>query len=214
MDNYTRPEFEKSGLIVIDTQTDCLDGRPFEIPGTTAILPRLQRLVEAFRTANRPIVHIVRLYKTDGSNVDICRREAVEKGAALLVPGDSGSQIARELRPQPDFELDHQALLSGRVQDAGPNEVAIYKSRWGAFYKTPLEDYLREKGLTTLVFGGCNFPNCPRTSMYEASERDFRVVLAVDAISGLYERGAKEMHNIGVALMDVGEITNALKTIN
>ena len=34
------------------------------------------------------------------------------------------------------------------------------------------------------MFCGCNFPNCPRTSIYEASERDFRVVLARDAISG------------------------------
>jgi nicotinamidase-related amidase len=213
MDDYTRPEFENSALIIIDTQTDCLDGGPFEIPGTSAILNRLQRLLNAFRDANRPIVHIVRLYKTDGSNVDVCRRSAVEQGAAMLVPGGPGSQIAEELRPHPDFQLDHEALLSGRIQEAGPNEVVIYKPRWGAFYQTPMDDYLREKGVNTLVFGGCNFPNCPRTSMYEASERDYRVVMAVDAMSGFYERGSREMHNIGVALMDVGEITKALMTV-
>src|SRR3989442_358297 len=31
-------------------------------------------------------------------------------------------------------------------------------------------------GISTLVCCGCNFPNCPRTSLYEASERDFRLV--------------------------------------
>ena len=55
-------------------------------------------------------------------------------------------------------------------------------------------------GFDTVVVCGCNFPNCPRTTIYEASERDFRVVLAIDAISGLDERGMEELGNIGVRL--------------
>jgi nicotinamidase-related amidase len=73
-----------------------------------------------------------------------------------------------------------------------------------------LEEHLRDLGVSTLVFCGCNFPNCPRTSIYEASERDFRVVLAGDAVSGLYERGERELEAIGVRLMDVAEIARAL----
>jgi hypothetical protein len=57
---------------------------------------------------------------------------------------------------------------------------------------------------------GCNFPNCPRTSIYEASERDFRIVLARDAISGLYERGEHELVGIGVHLMSSSEVAKAL----
>jgi hypothetical protein len=38
------------------------------------------------------------------------------------------------------------------------------------------EDLLRKLEVTTLTFVGCNFPNCPRTSIYEATERDLRVV--------------------------------------
>ena len=62
----------------------------------------------------------------------------------------------------------------------------------------------------SLVFCGCNFPNCPRTSIYEASERDFRIVLARDAISGLYERGEKELIAIGVHLMSSTEVVGRL----
>jgi hypothetical protein len=36
----------------------------------------------------------------------------------------------------------------------------------------------------------------------EASERDFRIVLATDAVSGLYARGSQELRQIGVALWD------------
>jgi nicotinamidase-related amidase len=64
-----------------------------------------------------------------------------------------------------------------------------------------LEQHLRSLGITSLAFAGCNFPNCPRTSIYEASERDFRIVLVEDAISGLYDRGREEMKNIGVVAM-------------
>ncbi len=61
------------------------------------------------------------------------------------------------------------------------------------------------------MFSGCNFPNCPRASIYEASERDFRLVLVRDAVSGLYERGERELANIGVRLMSAEEVTGALR---
>ena len=57
---------------------------------------------------------------------------------------------------------------------------------------------------------GCNYPNCPRTTIYEASERDFRLVLAQDAMSRLDARRCEEMANIGVHLATVEEILNAL----
>ena len=106
--------------------------------------------------------------------------------------------------------LDHDLLLAGKVQALGPREAAIYKPRWGAFYGTRLESYLSGQGMTTLVFCGCNFPNCPRTSIYEASERDFRIVLARDAISGLYKRGEEELGAIGVFLMSARDVGGAL----
>jgi nicotinamidase-related amidase len=106
--------------------------------------------------------------------------------------------------------LDDERLLAGEVQTLGPEESAIYKPRWGAFYETALEEHLRERGVTTLVFCGCNFPNCPRTSIYEASERDFRVVLAHDAVSGLYERGERELAGIGIHLLGAAEVAERL----
>ena len=209
-DRYTAPDFAASALITIDTQRDVLDGGPLEIAGTSAVLGGMRLLAEEFRRAGRPIVHVVRLYEPDGSNVDLCRRAIVEAGAPILAPEAPGSEIAAELLPEPGQTLDGRLLLAGGVQQLGGNEVAIYKPRWGAFYDTPLQAHLRERGVTTLVFCGCNFPNCPRTSIYEASERDYRVVLARDAISGLYEQGEKELAGIGVELMDVAAVTAAL----
>jgi len=46
---------------------------------------------------------------------------------------------------------------------------------------------------------GCNFPNCPRATIYGASMRDFRTVMITDAVSGVYDQGIKELNGIGVA---------------
>ena len=209
MSDYVRPDFDAIALITIDVQRDLLDGQPFEIPGTSTAASVIAPLCDAFREAGRPIVHIVRLYREDGSNVDACRRSAVEDGMQLVIAGSQGAEIAESLVPEGTV-LDSELLLSGEVQELGPGEVAIYKSRWGAFYETPLEAHLRAQGVSTVAFCGCNFPNCPRTSIYEASERDFRVVAVEDAISGIYDRGRDELGNIGVQLMRSEEVVASL----
>ncbi|HMD51513.1 MAG TPA: isochorismatase family protein, partial [Solirubrobacteraceae bacterium] len=76
-----------------------------------------------------------------------------------------------------------------------------------------LEGHLRGAAVNTVVFCGANFPNCPRTSIYEASERDFRVLLVRDAVSGLYERGEQELANIGVGITTCSALTAELSRV-
>ena len=171
----------------------------------------MRKVLDVYRRKQLPIIHIVRIYKHDGSNVDICRREAVECGGAAILLADSpGSELAAELFQPDEVMLDAERLFSGRLQPVSDSEVIIYKPRWGAFYGTPLESHLRELGVSTLVFTGCNYPNCPRTSIYEASERDFRIVLVEDAISGLYPKGKEEMLGIGVTVTDADTVVASL----
>lgn len=211
MSKYTEPNFNSSAVITIDTQCDTLDGQPLEIPGTSAVLPNIKMILDAYREKGFPIVHIVRIYKKDGSNVDLCRKEAIENGAEILLEGNSGCELASAMF-QENVSLDSGLLLSGKVQEINKYEAVIYKPRWGAFYNTPLESYLKKLEVDTLVFVGCNFPNCPRTSIYEASERDFKIVLVEDGVSGLYKKGKEEMVNIGVQVTDAEIVKKAIIT--
>jgi nicotinamidase-related amidase len=208
------PAFDAAALVTIDVQRDTLDGQVLEIPGTSAVVPRIARLATAFRAADRPIVHVVRLYRADGSNAEPSRRALVSGSSPVLRPGTPGRLLAPGLVPGGDDaggpELDDELLLAGGVQRLGPGEIAVYKSRWGAFFRTPLDDHLRALGVSTIAFAGCNFPNCPRTSIYEASERDYAVVVAEDAVSGLYDRGRTELAGIGVVLATTDEIVAGL----
>jgi nicotinamidase-related amidase len=205
MDQYTKPEPGSIALVTIDVQNDFLPGEPLEVKGTKEIVPGIIQLLKLFRDQHKTIVHIVRLYNEDGTNVDISRRRKIESGMKALIPGSPGAELVDGLI-SPDSKLHTEKLLRGDVQEAAPNEFIMYKSRWGAFYKTPLERFLRDRGITTLAFVGCNFPNCPRTSIYEASERDFKIVVVRDAIAGAYEQGLDELKNIGCEILRIQDL--------
>jgi nicotinamidase-related amidase len=155
-------------------------------------------------------VHVVRLYRADGSNAEPCRRDLVQGATPVLRPGTRGRLLAPGILPEQAPDLDDDLLLAGGIQRLGPREVAIYKPRWGAFFGTLLHAHLRARGIDTLAFAGFNFPNCPRTSIYQASERDYRIVVVEDAVSGLYQRGREELGGIGVRLMATEHVIDSL----
>ncbi|WP_058306394.1 cysteine hydrolase family protein [Gracilibacillus massiliensis] len=210
--SYTNPNWRNSVLVTIDTQNDfSLPGAPAEIEGTIDIVPNMKKLLTIYRKYELPIIHVIRLYKSDGSNVDICRREAVRSGLHIVTPETEGAELVAEITPNNNAKINSNLLLKGEFQLIGSNEWVMYKPRWGAFYNTNLEQFLRTKKVDTLVFSGCNFPNCPRTSIYQASERDFRIVMVQDAMSQVYEKGIEEMKNIGVNVLESNEIKDILR---
>jgi len=79
--SYNEPHWRSSALITIDVHRCTLAGGELEVPGTDEALPRIIELAKAYRAAERPIAHVVRLYLADGSNVDLCRRSEIEAGA-------------------------------------------------------------------------------------------------------------------------------------
>jgi nicotinamidase-related amidase len=200
MTSLIEPHLRSAVLLTIDVQVDTLDGGAIEIEGTSGAVPRIIALCNAFRDVGLPIVHIVRLYLEDGSNAEPVRKQLVTGSVPILRPGTPGRLLAAGLTPRPGIELDDELLLSGQAQHIGEHEIVLYKPRWGAFFGTRLHEHLHANKIDTVVVAGCNYPNCPRTTLYEASERDFRIVLVDDAISGLDQRGRTEMTNIGATL--------------
>jgi nicotinamidase-related amidase len=212
VDDYITPDRKHSALLVIDVQHDfTLIGAAAEIPGTLQAVQYIQSLVQEYREQGAAIIHVIRLYNTDGSNADLCRRKSIEGGKQLVTPETDGAELMDELKPSPDIRLNSSLLLCGNLQQIGSMEWIMYKPRWGAFYKTALEKHLHNLGVNTVVVCGCNFPNCPRTTIYEASERDFKILLAKDATSLVYGIGLQELKNIGVSVMDSDELLEWLR---
>ncbi|MCE5292374.1 MAG: cysteine hydrolase [Nocardiaceae bacterium] len=209
MPDYTEPHWRSAALVIIDVQRDFLDDGVMPVAGTSGVLPELARLVTAFRAAGRPICHVVRLYEPDGSDVDLLRRAQIEGGARIAAPGSAGAELPAELL---DVPLDTESLLRGELQQVGAREIIMFKPRWSAFHRTQLQEWLDENGCDTVVVAGCNLPNCPRATLFDASERDFRAVLASDAVSQCTDERLADLSRIGVHLSTVVEIAGALAT--
>ncbi|MHC4917834.1 MAG: cysteine hydrolase family protein [Planctomycetota bacterium] len=205
MEDYTAPERGRAALLTINGQRDfTLPGSTLKACGVGRALPAMRALVRAFRDRSAPVFHAVRLYRPDGSNVDIFRRSAVEEGLRVLMPGTFGAELVDEIRPDSHVRLDPERLLDGRFQEIGPKEWVFYKPRWGAFHKTTLAARLQALDVSTLVVCGCNFSTSGRATVYEAGARDFRVILVTDALSGSCEESVCELGRIGVYLMNAG----------
>lgn len=194
---HTAPHWDRVALLTIDVQRDFCAGGTAEVAGTSEVVGAVARLAAAFRSAGRPVVHVVRLYLPDGSNADLARRGALAAGAEVVRPGTPGSQLAPGIAPGEPV-LDHVALLAGHPQPIGPREVIVYKPRWNAFHRTPLDGWLHSQMVDTVVVAGCNMPNCPRATLFGASERDYRAVVVPDATSRWTDSAEAELAAIGV----------------
>lgn len=80
IDKYTSPQWDRSALLTIDVQRDfCRRSGACYFDGAAEVIGSMARGVSAYRDAGLPIIHVVRLYLPDGSNVDLCRRAGIEK---------------------------------------------------------------------------------------------------------------------------------------
>jgi nicotinamidase-related amidase len=127
-DDYISPDRNHSALLIIDVQRDfTLLGATSEIPGTLQAIPYIQCLVQSYRGLRLPIVHVIRLYCRDGSNVDLCRRHSIENGKQVVIPRSDGAEIMDELKPSStNIRLDPNLLLSGHLQQIGSMEWVFH----------------------------------------------------------------------------------------
>ncbi|WP_435298797.1 cysteine hydrolase family protein [Timonella sp. A28] len=205
-DPYTAPNFDSSALIVIDVQNDFLDDGPLGVAGTADRLGELERLTKLYRRAGRPIVHVIRLYQ--GEDVDTVRRSRFEAGQRVVQPHTEGADIPQRLLPV-EVRLKPEQLMTGEPQRVGELEFVVWKPRWSAFHRTNLDAILRGLGVDTVVIAGCNFPNCPRASLFDATELDYRAVVVTDATSAVTAERIEDMQQIGVIPVRVADLEDA-----
>jgi nicotinamidase-related amidase len=73
------------------------------------------------------------------------------------------------------------------------------KKRYSAFYATDLKFLLQRHKVDTLILAGVNTTTCVLCTAFEATNRDFRVVIASDAVDSM---DGEEMHRFALRLME------------
>ena len=79
-----------------------------------------------------------------------------------------------------------------------PRNRFMYRPRWRAFCNTVLEIHIHNLDFNTVTLCGYNIPHCHRTTIYEASERNFRIILAKNPTSVIYDIALEEVKSIEV----------------
>lgn len=81
-----------------------------------------------------------------------------------------------------------------------PRDLVVRgKKRYSPFHATDLEFVLRGRlGADTLILAGINTTSCVLAAGFEATNRDFRVVIAADAVDSM---DGEDMHRFALRLM-------------
>jgi nicotinamidase-related amidase len=157
-----------SALLVVDMQRFFLDeASPTFTCGGAAILPKVKRLMDAFRLARRPVIFTQHVHHPGDLDSGIMGWWWQGK----CVEGSPESEIHPDLAPM-------------------PGEKVIFKHRYSAFYNTDLETVLRCLKVEDIVIAGVMTNMCCESTARDAYYRDYRVFFPADGTGSINE----EMH--------------------
>jgi len=186
---------ERPALLIIDMQNDFIrEGARLQVAQGARVIPKIREVLAAFRAKNLPVFHVLRVHRSDGSDVEITRKELFSRHPFAV----AGSEGARE--------IDELAPL--------PGEYGIEKVRMSAFIGTELDLMLRTLGVTELVVTGVQTPNCIRTTVFDAIAFNYPVTLVEDATGAqseeIHRANVLDMKNIGVRILDTRTLISTL----
>ena len=159
------------------------------------LIPNIQQMQEACRERGVEVIFL-----KIASLVDDCRDVSpVHKRLNLLAPAKSKeAQILEEIKP-----LD--------------NEIVIVKGCSGAFNGTNLDQILANLSVKNLIFCGVATNYCVETSVRDAGDRDYNVILLHDASAGFTqeqdEMAFKVLNETYAKVKSTGDILEQIRRL-
>jgi biuret amidohydrolase len=182
----------RTAAVAIDMHRGHLDPAVATLPLAAErcgpVIERAAALFAGLRERGVPIVHVVTEYRDAGEIAANPFWKAVHDDPARArrgilrhnLAGSPGTEIVAALRDPRDL-------------------VVRGKKRYSSFHGTDLEFLLRQRlGAETLILAGINTTTCVLCAAFEATNRDFRVVVAADAVDSM---DGETMHAFALKLM-------------
>ena len=182
----------RTAVVAVDMHRGHLDPAVATLPLAAErcgpVIKRAAALFADLRARGVPIVHVVTEYRDAG---EIAANPFWK--AAHDDPSKARKGILRHnLAGSPGTEIIPELLDPGDLVVRG-------KKRYSAFHATDLEFVLRRPlGADTLILAGINTSTCVLCAAFEATNRDFRVVVAADAVDSM---DGEEMHQFSLRLV-------------
>lgn len=181
-----------TALVAIDMHRGHLDPAVATLPLPAVrcgpVIKRAAALFEGVRAVGVPVVHVVTEYRDTAEIAANPFWKAVHDDPTKArrgilrhnLAGSPGTEIIAELHDPRDL-------------------VVRGKRRYDPFQATDLEFTLRRRlGADTLILAGINTSTCVLCAGFEATNRDFRVIVAADAADSM---DGEDMHQFSLRLM-------------
>jgi len=152
------------------------------------VIARAAALFQELRAIGLRIIHVVTEYRESGEIGSNPFWKAIHDDPAKARKGI----LRHNLAGSPGTEIIPALYADGDLVVRG-------KKRYSAFYATELEFLLRGLGVDTLILAGINTTTCILCTAFEATNRDFRVVVASDAVDSM---DGEEMHRFALRLIE------------
>ena len=180
-----------TAVVVVDMQNDLVSPeglagrRGGNVSAQRAILPTLQRLLDAARGAGARVVYIQ--FVTEKSYASLhpswiyryrvlnWANQALDK---RVMEDEWGSEVVEEIAPQ-------------------PGDIRVKKHRESAFIGTELDRVLRSNGVRSVIVVGTATGGCVQSTVQDAQGLDYYAVVARDCVPG----GESWRNQVGLALM-------------
>lgn len=210
----------QTAMIVVDMQNDfgspggMFDRAGIDISGIRKVVAPTMRALAAARKADMPIVYLKMGYHPDLSDLGtpdapnrVLHINVMHVGETMTAPDGRegrilvrdtwGTDIVDELTPE-------------------PGDAVIYKTRYSGFYRTDLDELLRNAGITHLIVTGCTTSVCVESTIRDAFFRDYQCVLLTDCTAepiGANEARSNHDASIGVIELMFGKVSTSAEFI-
>lgn len=175
---------QDAALLLVDLQNDFLE-RAGLIPDSASLCTRAAALLDAARRRGMPVAHAHTVIRADGSD---CMPHWQRRGVRECVEGTRGALPPPALAP-----------VEG--------ELVLRKRYFSAFGDPRLDVWLRAHGINRLFVAGVYLHGCVRSTVLDAYERGYEIVVADDAV------GTTEPLHAELTRAYLGERAAAFRTV-
>lgn len=152
-------------LLIIDMLNDFFRQHAHLAAQRARLVGAINTLAEAFREHGQPVFWVRQEFAPDLHDAFLEMRKHTLR---VTIAGTDGCELLPEL-------------------DQRPTDTTIVKKRYSAFFRTELEATLKRIRPEVLVVAGINTHACVRTTVIDAYQRDYEVVVAAEAIASYDE---------------------------
>ena len=184
-------------LIIVDVQIDFCPGGSLAVPGGDAIIPVINRYIKIFRSRGLPVFATRDWHPPVTSHF----RESGGLWPPHCVQGSVGARF------HPSLKLPDDVIIVSKGMDPESDDYSSFQATLET--GSPLQEYLRNAGVTKLFICGLATDYCVRATSIDALEAGLEVTVLKDAIKGVdinagdSARALEEITKAGALLSDL-----------